>query len=47
MKLDIHYIFNRIRIYLDFKDLTTFKTRYGAYKYKVLPFGLTNGPATF
>ena len=29
------------------EDLTTFRTRYGAYKYKVLPFGLTNGPATF
>ena len=25
----------------------TFYTRYGAYKYKVLPFGLTNGPATY
>ena len=25
----------------------TFKTRYGIYKYKVLPFGLMNGPATF
>jgi hypothetical protein len=29
------------------KDLTTFYTRYGSYKYKVLPFGLTNGPATY
>ena len=29
------------------EDLTTFRTRYGTYKYKVLPFGLTNGPATF
>ena len=24
-----------------------FYTRYRAYKYKVLPFGLTNGPATY
>lgn len=29
------------------EDLTTIRTRYGAYKYKVMPFGLTNGPATF
>ena len=28
-------------------DLTTFRTRYGSYKCKVLPFGLTNGPATY
>jgi hypothetical protein len=25
----------------------TFQTRYGTYKYQVLPFGLTNGPATY
>ena len=24
-----------------------FWTRYGTYKYKVFPFGLTNGPATY
>jgi hypothetical protein len=29
------------------KDLTTFHTRYSAYKCKVLLFGLTNGPATY
>jgi len=29
------------------KDLTTFRTRYGFYKYKVLPFRLMNGPATY
>ena len=29
------------------EDLTTFHTCYGAYKYKVLPFGLTNSPATY
>ena len=27
--------------------MTTFRTRYGTYKYNVLPFGLTNGPAAF
>src|SRR5207248_9360816 len=29
------------------EELTTFRTRYGSYKFKVLPFGLTNGPTTF
>jgi len=29
------------------ENLTTFYTRYGSYKYKVLPFGLINGPATY
>jgi transposase InsO family protein len=46
-KLDIRQAFHRIRIHPDSEELTTFRTRYGAYKYKVLPFGLTNGPATY
>ena len=46
-KLDIRQAFHRIRIHPDSEDLTTFKTRYGNYRMKVLPFGLTNGPATF
>src|ERR1700733_11489485 len=29
------------------EELTTFHTRYSSYKYKVLPFGLTNSPATY
>lgn len=29
------------------EELTTFRTRFGAYKYKVLPFGRTNSPATY
>ena len=46
-KLDIRQAFHRIRIDPSSEDLTTFRTRYGSYKCKVLPFGLTNGPATF
>lgn len=46
-KLDIRQAFHRIRMNPESEDLTTFRTRYGTYKYKVLPFGLTNGPATF
>jgi hypothetical protein len=29
------------------EDLTIFYTRYGSYKCKVLPFRLTNRPATY
>jgi Reverse transcriptase (RNA-dependent DNA polymerase) len=46
-KLDIRQAFHRIRIDPKSEDLTTFRTRYGCYKYKVVPFGLTNGPATY
>lgn len=46
-KLDIRQAFHRIRIDPQSEELTTFRTRYGTYKCKVLPFGLTNGPATY
>jgi transposase InsO family protein len=46
-KLDIRQAFHRIRVDQDSEELTTFRTRYGSYKCKVLPFGLTNGPATY
>ena len=46
-KLDIRQAFHRIRMDPNSEELTTFRTRYGAYKCKVLPFGLTNGPATY
>ena len=46
-KLDIRQAFHRIRMDPGSVDLTTFRTRYGSYKCKVLPFGLTNGPATY
>ena len=42
-KLDIRQAFHRIRMDPASEDLTTFRTRYGAYKCKVLPFGLING----
>ena len=46
-KLDIWDAFHRIRIHPDSKVLTAFGTYYGAYQYKVIPFGLCNRPATF
>lgn len=46
-KLDIRAAFNKIRMDPDSEEYTTFRTRYGTYKSKVLPFGLCNGPATY
>lgn len=46
-KLDIRQAFHRIRMDPASEELTTFRTRYGTFKCKVLPFGLTNGPATY
>lgn len=31
----------------DSEELTTFRTRYGSYKCRILPFGLINGLATY
>jgi hypothetical protein len=46
-KLDIQQAFYCIRIDPASEEYTTFRTRYGAYKCKIMPFGLTNGPATY
>ena len=46
-KLDIRYAFHRIRIHPNSEKLITFGTRYGAYQYKVMLFGLYNRSATF
>ena len=46
-KLDIFQAFHQIRIDPGSEDFTTFWTCYGTYKCKVLPFRLTNGPATY
>ena len=46
-KLDIRHVFYRIRIHPELKEFTVFKTYYGAYQYKVMPFGLYNKPVIF
>jgi hypothetical protein len=46
-KFDIRAAFNKIRMDPESEEYTTFRTRYGTYKCKVLPFGLCNGPATY
>lgn len=46
-KLDIRQAFHRILVDEGSRDLTTFQTKFGAYRYKVMPFGVANGPATW
>lgn len=46
-KLDVIAAFNRIRIAEGQEYLTAFNTRYGLYESLVMPFGLSNAPATF
>ena len=46
-KIDIRQAFYRIRMSEDSEELTTFLTRFGAFKYLVMPFGLCNGPASW
>lgn len=47
-KLDIRHAFNQIRLKTDVdKDFITFVTKFGMFKYKILPFDLCNSLATF
>jgi hypothetical protein len=45
--LDLHWAYNLIRIKEGDEYKTAFRTRYGQFEYRVIPFGLTNTPATF
>ena len=41
--MNIIAAFNKLQMHPDSEDLTTFITSLSTFKYKVLPFGLTNG----
>ena len=47
-KIDIRQAFHRLRMATEEdEELTTFMTRFGNFAYRVLPFGLCGGPASF
>ena len=46
-KIDICQAFYQIRMSEDSEELTIFLTRFGAFKYLVMPFGLCNSPASW
>ncbi|RDB30976.1 hypothetical protein Hypma_000173 [Hypsizygus marmoreus] len=46
-KIDLRAGYNNIRIAPGHEWKTAFRTRYGLFKYLVMPFRMTNSPATF
>jgi hypothetical protein len=46
-KIDLRDGFHNILVHADDRHKTAFRTRFGHFEFRVLPFGLCNSPATF
>ena len=46
-KMDMRQGFHQIRVLPEHAERTAFNTEFGAFQFKVMPFGLRNAPATF
>ena len=46
-KINIRYAFHKLRMAIESEDATTFASQFGAYKWKVMLFGLTSGPVSW
>ncbi len=45
--IDLFSGYHQVPMYIDDQDKTTFTTMFGNYKFRVMPFGLCNAPASF